>query len=314
MGTEPVHIAQNLIQNVGQVLRGKEEVIRLAVIGLLARGHILIEDVPGVGKTSLARALAQSIGVNFRRVQFTSDLMPADVVGGNIYDPNRAEFEFRPGPVFTNVLLADEINRTTPKTQSALLEAMEEGQVSIEGTTYPIEPPFFVLATQNPEDFFGTFPLPESQLDRFLFRLRIGYPSAEVERELMKTRGDQDPFESLNAVTTREELREAQQAVEHIRVEPLIIDYLHEIILETRKSSLLSLGASTRAGLALERAARAAAVVEGRDHVLPDDVQSLAVSALAHRVRLGGATDAAAQAGDTEAVVRDIVSSVPVPV
>ncbi len=310
MATE---IAARLIANVTLALEGKDEVIRLAVTSILAGGHLLVEDVPGVGKTTLARALAASTGMSFRRVQFTSDLMPADVLGGNVYEQSSASFTFHPGPIFTQVLLADEINRTTPKTQSALLEAMDERQVSIEGTTHPLPEPFFVLATQNPHDFYGTYPLPESQLDRFLLRIRIGYPSPEVERRVLRERRSGDPVAALKPVVSREEIRSAQGAVDAVRVEPLIIDYLHELVLATRSSPLLELGASTRAALALERAARARALVEGRDYVLPDDVQALAVAALAHRVRVSSVGDGAAGAADAERVIRDLVANVPVP-
>lgn len=306
-------VARRLVEAVGTVLRGKRDVVELAVTVLLARGHLLVEDVPGVGKTTLARALAAAVGVKFRRVQFTSDLMPADVLGGNVFDPTTGLFSFRPGPVFTDVLLADEINRTTPKTQSALLEAMDERQVSIEGDTHDLEEPFFVVATQNPEDFYGTYPLPESQLDRFLLRLRIGYPPPDVEREVIRSRRGSDPVAAVRAVCDRAELLATQRAIDAVRVDDLLLDYLHDVVLRTRDSPMLSLGASTRAALALERATRAHALVQGRDYALPDDVQALAVPALAHRVRVGGSDGLAARA-DAERVVRDLLSSVPVPV
>jgi len=310
----PSEIAQRIQENVGAVLRGKPEVIQLAVTALLAKGHLLVEDVPGVGKTSLARALAISVGVDFRRIQFTSDLMPADVTGGSIYDARSGEFEFRPGPIFTDVLLADEINRTTPKTQSALLEAMEERQVSIEGVTHSIGEPFFVIATQNPEDFHGTYPLPESQLDRFLLCVEIGYPSAEVERELIRSRRGSDPLGDLGEVVSKAELLKAQEAVDTIRIDELLVDYVHEIVLATRSSELLSLGASIRGALGLERAARARALVQGRDHVLPDDIKELAVPVLSHRVRLANRVNSTDQRPDAARIMRDLLQDVVVPI
>jgi len=306
--------ARRLVENVGKALKGKEEVVELAVVTLLARGHLLVEDVPGVGKTTLARALAKSIGVSFRRLQFTSDLMPADVLGGSIFDQAAGKFSFRPGPIFTQVLLADEINRTTPKTQSALLEAMAEGQVSIDGQTHALEEPFFVVATQNPDEFYGTYPLPESQLDRFLLRLSIGYPPPDVERRLIRDRRGQETSESLRPVVDQAALLAAQKAVETIRVADPVIEYLHDIILRTRESPMLELGASTRAALALDRAARAHALVSGRVYVVPDDVKALAVSVLAHRVRLAGARDMLPSRDDALRVLRDVVDSVSVPV
>lgn len=296
---------------IGKALRGKDEVVQLAVVTLLARGHLLIEDVPGVGKTTLARAVAACVGLTFRRLQFTSDLMPTDVLGGNVFDRDKGEFVFRPGPVFTQLLLADEINRTTPRTQSALLEAMDEGRVSIDGVTHALEDPFFVIATQNPQDFHGTYPLPESQLDRFLIRTEIGYPPPEVERAVLETRRrDGDPIAALEAIVTLEELRAAQAQVDEIRVEPLLIDYLHDLVLATRKSSLIEIGASTRAALALERAVRARALVEGRDHVLPDDVKALAEPVLAHRIRPVVSNEGR---GDAKRAIRSVVDELSVP-
>jgi MoxR-like ATPase len=275
---------------------------------------VLVEDVPGVGKTTLARALSRSLGLTFRRVQFTSDLMPADVVGGNVFEQASGEFSFRPGPVFTNVLLADEVNRTTPRTQSALLEAMGERQVSIEGETHGLPEPFFVVATQNPEDFYGTYPLPESQLDRFLVRLRIGYPPAEVERQVLRSRRGAEPVEGLEPVLDEAGLLAAQRAVDDVRVDDAVVDYLHELVLRTRDSSLLELGASTRAALSLATAARARALLSGRDFALPDDVKALAVSVLAHRVRPAGPSDGMAARRDAESILHELVGSVPVPI
>jgi MoxR-like ATPase len=313
------HISENatqsshrLVQNVALVVRGKEEVIKLAVVSLLARGHLLLEDVPGVGKTTLARALAASIGVSFRRLQCTSDLMPTDVLGGNVFNQLQSTFEFRPGPIFTQVLLADEINRTTPKTQSALLEAMDERQVSIDGETHRLEEPFFVVATQNPQEFYGTYPLPESQLDRFLVRLSIGYPPPGVEREVLKRRGA-DPVQQLDPVMSVSELRHVQQAVDSVRVDDAVLDYLHRIVIATRNTPLLSIGVSTRGALGFERAVRARALVEGRSFVLPDDVKALAGSVLAHRVKVSGGVGGGAIRDDAQRIIRELLTVVAVP-
>jgi MoxR-like ATPase len=309
-----IEVASRITSNVGQVLEGKREVVQLAVAALLARGHLLIEDVPGVGKTTLARALAASVGVEFKRIQFTSDLMPADVLGGNIYSQQKGEFSLRRGPVFTNVLLADEINRTTPKTQSALLEAMDERRVSLDGHTYALDEPFFVLATQNPEEFFGTYPLPESQLDRFLMRLRIGYPPEDVERAVIARRRKIDPVADLGPVVDKRELLAAQSAVDRVRVTEEVIDYLHALILATRSTSMLTIGASTRAAIALERAVRSMALASGRAYSTPDDVKSVSVAVLAHRVRPAGSRDGASGHVDGERIVRDLLAALPVPV
>jgi MoxR-like ATPase len=317
--TSVAHISENatqlskrLVQNVALVVRGKEEVIKLAVVSLLARGHLLLEDVPGVGKTTLARALAASIGISFRRLQCTSDLMPTDVLGGNVFNQLKGTFEFRPGPIFTQVLLADEVNRTTPKTQSALLEAMDERQVSIDGETYTLEDPFFVVATQNPQEFYGTYPLPESQLDRFLVRLSIGYPPPGVEREVLNRRGT-DPVQKLDAVMSASELRHVQQAVDSVRVDDAVLDYLHRIVIATRNTPLLSVGASTRGALGFERAARARALVEDRSYVLPDDVKALAGPVLAHRVKVAGGVGGNSMRDDAQRVIRELLTVVAVP-
>ncbi len=305
-------LSQALVSNVAQVVRGKEQVIKLSVVALLARGHLLLEDVPGVGKTTLARSLAASVGVTFRRLQCTSDLMPSDVLGGNVFDQSKGSFAFRAGPIFTQVLLSDEINRTTPKTQSALLEAMDERQVSIDGVTHPLDEPFFVVATQNPREFYGTYPLPESQLDRFLVRLSIGYPPPEVERRVLHRRG-QDPVQQIRPVMNDVELLHVQQAVDLVRIDDAILDYLHRIVLSTRATPLLSVGVSTRGALGFERATRALALVEGRSYVLPDDVKTLAPSVLAHRVKLSGPSAGVATREDAERVIRELLSMIPVP-
>lgn len=307
-------IAKRILDNVSGVLEGKRDVVELAVTALLARGHLLLEDVPGVGKTTLARALSRSVGLAFQRVQFTSDLMPADVLGGSVYDQASGKFSFRKGPIFTQVLLADEINRTTPKTQSALLEAMDERQVSLDGHTYTLDAPFFVLATQNPEEFYGTYPLPESQLDRFLMRLRIGYPPPETERAVIAQRRGGDPVSELTPVVTQGELLTAQSAVDRVRVTSEVIDYLHGLVLATRSSPMLSIGASTRGALALERAVRAYATVQGRGYATPDDVKAMAVCVLAHRVRVSGMSSGSSTRADAERVIRELLSDLPVPV
>jgi MoxR-like ATPase len=287
--------------------------VRLAVIGLIARGHLLIEDVPGVGKTTLAAALARSIGAGFQRIQFTSDMLPSDVLGVSVWEPKLSEFVFRPGPLFTNIVLADEINRTTPKTQSSLLEAMNEAQVSLDHSTYPLPRPFMVLATQNPREYEGTYPLPESQLDRFLLRIRIGYPDAVDERAVL--RGNTAPTPArLPPVLGADDVLQLQDEAERVRAEESVLDYLVAIANATRRSALLSLGVSPRGSLALLRAARARALADGRDYLVPDDIKELAVAALAHRIivksRMPGSSGGSM---DGEAAIRAIVQDVPVP-
>lgn len=282
-------IIQKIRANVESAVLGKEETVRLAVVSLLAGGHILLEDAPGLGKTSLARALAKSLGCEFNRLQFTPDLLPTDIVGANVYRPNSGDFEFRPGPVFTNILLADEINRTTPRTQSALLEAMSEQQVSIEGETLPLPQPFLVIATQNPFEFEGTYPLPENQLDRFMMCLEVGYPDRETEREVFRRHRAGEPTDSLESVTDAGQIIELQRQVADIRVDDSISDYMLEIVEATRNNAELALGVSTRGALTLYRAAQAMAMVEGRDFVIPDDVKTLCCPVLAHRIVCRGA-------------------------
>jgi MoxR-like ATPase len=306
-------IIRRLEDSVGRTLVGKPEVVRLAVIGLVARGHLLIEDVPGVGKTTLAAALARSIGASFQRIQFTSDMLPSDVLGVTVWEPKSAEFVFKPGPLFTNIVLADEINRTTPKTQSALLEAMNEAQVSLDHSTYPLPRPFMVLATQNPREYEGTFPLPESQLDRFLLRIRIGYPEPADEKAVL--RGDTAPPPGgLAPVVLAEEVMGLQEAAERVRAEESVLDYLVALVTATRRSPLLALGVSPRGSLALLRAARARALADGRDYLLPDDIKDLAVAALAHRVIAKASLGGSAVGGlDAEAAITAIIQDVPVP-
>jgi len=309
----PVDLIHRLEENVSRALVGKSAVVRLAVVGLVARGHLLIEDVPGVGKTTLAAALARSIGAGFQRIQFTSDMLPSDVLGVSVWEPKLGEFVFKPGPLFTNIVLADEINRTTPKTQSSLLEAMNEAQVSLDHSTYPLPRPFMVLATQNPREYEGTFPLPESQLDRFLLRIRVGYPEMADEKEVL--RGSSAPMPArLEPVLAVDEVLMLQDAAERVRAEESVLDYLVALVAATRRSPLLSLGVSPRGSLALLRAARAWALADGRDYLLPDDIKNLAVSALAHRVMLRARLGAPGAGGmDAEAAVRAIVQEIPVP-
>ncbi len=284
---------------------GKPGVVRLAVVGLLARGHVLIEDAPGVGKTTLAAALARSIGGRFQRIQFTSDMLPSDILGVSVWQPDRAEFVFKQGPLFANIVLADEINRTTPKTQSSLLEAMNEAQVSIDHATYPLPRPFMVLATQNPREYEGTYPLPESQLDRFLLRIRIGYPGATDEKAIL--RGGAAPPESVEPVLGADEVLALQGETERVRVDESVLDYLMALVAATRTSPLLSLGASPRGSRALLRAAQAAALADSRDYVVPDDIKQLAGPVLAHRVvpRTG--------ALDGDGAIRAIAQDVAIP-
>ncbi len=303
---------RRLEDSVGRALVGKPDVVRLAVVGLLARGHLLIEDVPGVGKTTLGAALARSIGGGFQRIQFTSDMLPSDVIGITVYQPERGDFAFKPGPLFTNIVLADEINRTTPKTQSSLLEAMNEAQVSLDHTTHALPRPFMVLATQNPREYEGTFPLPESQLDRFLLRIRIGYPEAPDEKLILRGGGGA-LVDRLDPVLSVAEVLALQDEAERVRADETVLDYLMALVAATRATALLSLGVSPRGSIALLRAARARALADGRDFLLPDDVKSLAVPALAHRVLTRGAGGASGGGMDAEAIIRTLVQDVPVP-
>ena len=312
----PAELLSALEANIARVLRGKPGVIRHAVIALCARGHLLIEDVPGVGKTTLARALARSIGGTFHRIQFTSDLLPSDVLGVSVLDPKTGEFEFKPGPVFANLVLADEINRTPPRTQSALLEAMNDGQVSVDGRSFPLEAPFLVMATQNSEEHYGTYPLPESQMDRFLLRLRIDYPAPEDERRILLEspgRPDED-LARLEAVLSVAEVRRLQDAAERVHFSPELADYVVAVARETRRSPHLTVGVSPRGALAWRNAGRAAALAEGRDYVLPDDLKSLAAPVLAHRVIPASPVEAVARSRqDVERVLAEILDRLPAP-
>jgi MoxR-like ATPase len=304
-----------LASALSSVIRGKDEAVRLALVCLLARGHLLIEDVPGVGKTTLAHALARAIDCDFNRVQFTSDMLPTDVLGVTVYSASREEFDFKQGPIFTNLLLADEINRTTPKTQSALLEAMNEGQVSIEGESRPLPQPFMVIATQNPVEYHGTFPLPEAQLDRFLLRIEMGYPDVESEKEILRANGSRLEPGDLTPVMHSFDVLELQRQVHEVRVHEDVLDYLLAIVSATRNHPHLSLGVSPRGSMALHRAAQAAALIDGHDFVTPHDVKSLVQSVFAHRISVDSrfGSDAAA-IGRSEQVLEEILASIPTPV
>ncbi|MCA8998733.1 MAG: MoxR family ATPase [Planctomycetaceae bacterium] len=303
---------RTLEENIGKVLLGKENVIRLAVVALLADGHLLIEDAPGLGKTSLAKAIAQSLNASFARLQCTPDLLPSDILGSSIFFPNRGEFEFRKGPIFTNVFLADEINRTTPRTQSALLEAMMEHQISADGTTYPLERPFLVLATQNPFEFEGTYPLPENQLDRFMICTSVGYPTREVERKVFQDHRAGEPVDDLRPVLTADQLATLQKAVREVRVEDSISDYILDIVHATRDHKELSLGVSTRGALTFYRAVQGLALAEGRDFAIPDDIKLLAQPVLAHRVICAGMVREG-QRQRSRQILKQIVDTTPVP-
>lgn len=302
-----------LQENVERVFKGKSGVVRSTVACLLAQGHLLLEDVPGVGKTTLATALARSLGVSFRRVQFTSDLLPSDIIGVSVYSQEDGEFEFKPGPIFAGIVLADEVNRTTPRTQSALLEAMSEGTVSVDNMTHALPDPFLVIATQNPLEHHGTYPLPESQLDRFLMRLSIGYPSAPVERGLLMNRSLGDPVDSLSPVLDIAEFRALQEMAAGVELGESVAGYLLDVVRATRDDRRVRIGVSTRGALAIARAARAWALLEGRDFCIPDDLRRLFVSTIAHRVALAGAAGEVDKR-EAEMIVEEIVAEVPAPV
>jgi len=303
--------------NIEQVIKGKGPVVEWVVLCLLARGHLLIEDVPGVGKTTLAHSLARSLDCTFKRIQFTSDLLPSDILGVSMFNQSAQGFEFKPGPIFANIVLADEINRTTPKTQSSLLEAMNDVQITVDGQTHPLPQPFMVIATQNPMEHHGTFPLPESQLDRFLMRIQIGYPDPAEEKKILERQQGLHPAEELQPVLSVQDVLDLQQAVEKVRLEDSLADYLLAIVSATRQSPLLSLGISTRGAMALHKAAKARALLRDRDYCLPDDIKELAPVVLSHRVMVqagqAGAWSGGRRFEDAERVIRDIVSSIPVP-
>jgi len=301
-------------QSVQSVIRGKDEVIRLALVGLLARGHLLIEDVPGVGKTTLAHALARSFNCAFQRIQFTSDMLPSDVIGVSVFSQQTQRFEFRPGPIFANIVLADEINRTTPKTQSALLEAMNENQVTVDNRTSPLPQPFMVMATQNPIEHHGTYPLPESQLDRFLMRLKIGYPSADSEKEILQEFAESDPLGNVRPVMTAAEVLEMQNRVRRVKVDDELVNYTLAVVEKTRQHEYLSLGVSPRGSLSLYRAAQALAFLEGRNYCIPDDYKRLILPVFSHRCVVSSRYISTLKKSDqTEALLEGIIDSTPVP-
>ena len=304
--------ASRVRDNVGRVIVGKDEIVNLALVAILCEGHILLEDVPGIGKTTLAKALARSLGCTFHRIQFTPDLLPSDVTGLSVYNQKTQEFEFRPGPLLAQVVLADEINRATPRTQSALLEAMQERQFTVDGRTLPLPRPFFVLATQNPIELEGTFPLPEAQVDRFFMRLKLGYPSAEEENSILKRYERSEPLEELVPVLSADELLERQKGARTVRVEDSVREYIVSIARATREHPAVELGASPRGTLYLYHAAQAYAALDGRSFVLPDDVKYLAPFVLTHRIMIGAQTRLRGRTPDE--IVREVVDSVPAPV
>ncbi len=306
------NMADKIRHSVQRVIVGKDDVIDLAIIALLCKGHVLVEDVPGIGKTTMAKALAQSLGCTFNRIQFTPDLMPTDVLGVNFYNQKSGDFEFRAGPIFSQILLADEINRATPRTQSALLEAMGERQATIDGVTRAISEPFMVLATQNPIEMEGTFPLPEAQLDRFMLRIKLGYPSPDEESDILLRFQKDTILPALDPITTESELRPLQDAVTTVRVDDTIRMYVVAITQATREHDGLSLGASPRAALSLYKTAQAKAALDGRDFVTPDDVKEMAETVLAHRMIL--TSNSRLRGRTTETIVKEVLDSVPVPI
>lgn len=308
---DPKIIAERIIANVEKVIIGKSAEVRLALICLLCHGHLLIEDVPGVGKTMLARSLAKSTGCSFKRIQFTPDILPSDVTGVSVYNPRSSDFEFRPGPISAQIVLADEINRATPKTQSSLLEAMEERQVTVDGVTRPLPAPFMVMATQNPIEYEGTFPLPEAQLDRFLMRVHLGYPTMTDEVLMMDAQQTVHPIEELTAVTDASEIIAIQGAVKEIYVDPLIKQYIVTLVDATRQHEAVYLGASPRGSLALYRTAQARAMLDGRDFVIPDDIKELAYTSLGHRIIVSPA--ARVKSVSASEIVLESLDRVPVP-
>src|SRR2546426_3492408 len=312
--SEAVEKVDRLQRAIETVIKGKPESVRLAIVTLIAGGHLLVEDVPGVGKTTLAHALSRALDCSFQRIQFTSDLLPSDVIGLSVYNQVDALFEWKPGPIFANVILADEINRTTPKTQSALLEAMAEAHVTVEGVTHALPNPFMVLATQNPIEHHGTYPLPESQLDRFMLRLRIGYPGASDEKQILRDRERAEPLDEMQPVMSAEDILELQEAVSEVSVDDAIVDYLMRIVAATRSSEMLDLGVSPRGTLSLFRAAQALALTEERSYCLPDDIKRLVVPVFAHRLTVSSRySSAMRRSEEAEAVLLEIMKTISVP-
>lgn len=311
-----LELLDQLVREVGTVFHGKEDVVRMALAALLARGHILFEDVPGVGKTTLSHALAKALGLGFRRVQFTSDLLPSDVLGVSVYNPQTTSFEVRRGPIFTNVVVADEINRAPPRTQSGLLEAMQDGSVTIDDQTFSLPSPFLVMATQNPLEHHGTYPLPESQLDRFLMRITIGYPDDDAERRILTESATLEPVaDRLRAVLTPNDVVDLQSRVEHVEVDPAILDYLMAIVERSRTTTRLRMGVSPRGNIAVFRAARAYALTHGRTYLVPDDIRDLVVPCLAHRILPPGAAGSNLDVhGESAAILEGILDEIAAPV
>ncbi len=311
----PVEKINLLQREIERVIKGKSETVKLALVALLAKGHLLIEDVPGIGKTTLANALARALDLSFHRVQFTSDLLPSDVIGLSIYNQRSGHFEWNAGPIFSNIVLADEINRATPKTQSALLEAMAEEQITVEGTSRPLPLPFMVVATQNPTEHHGTYPLPESQLDRFMLRLHVGYPSQADEREILRDRERENPLKFVRAVMSQDDVTDLQRKASEVRVDEVLIDYLLRIVALTRESEALELGVSPRGTLALFRSAQAFALVEGRDYCIADDIKRLVLPVFAHRLIVNSRqAGTKRQAAHAEQILREILIKVQVPI
>lgn len=311
--TELMHPAlSRVIDNIENVMVGKRDVSILSLVALLANGHVLLEDVPGVGKTMMVRALAKSVGVDFTRIQFTPDLLPSDVTGVSIYNPKEMEFEYRSGPIMGNIVLADEINRTSPKSQSALLEGMEEGSVTVDGVTRPLLKPFFVMATQNPIEFEGTYPLPEAQLDRFLFKLKMGYPSMDEEVQVLSLAEKEKPIYQIETVISKEELLQFQLEIHHVYVDETVKHYIVDLISKTRNHPYISLGVSPRGSIALMKAAQAYTFLYGRDYVIPDDIQFLAPYTLTHRMILR--SEAKFEGKTAEHIIEDIIKNTEVPV